>query len=380
MAITLQTVLPQKILPRAPSPNATSPNPGVRSTITQFIPASPDASLDQGSPANPTHGPVLSGVAFPSSSRTNLTRVASNSFQGGKDGGEILALSNSSVQAAMSPRMSMSAGAGSRRGIAHSRRVLGVDKDTTEAFALSQLTNGKVDVSFEGTLAECTPSSSSQSMRKGKGKAWDEGGDSDKYQNGHPPLFDIDLESRQQAGSSSFSISRAGRLLQMGTNSMPWNKSKSNDTVPAYEEGAANAIATPPADSRDDSLDFFRSPKVSTGHKSNYSAGHGGEEDDYHTELGAFDEDREQLLYPDAEDDAGQPGYFASGDRHLGYNSLQGSVGIGGYGGAVGFEPLTWAEGGWMLLSSLFVVVLIVVAILISIDVIDWPGDGIGKN
>ncbi len=46
----------------------------------------------------------------------------------------------------------------------------------------------------------------------------------------------------------------------------------------------------------------------------------------------------------------------------------------------MGFEPLLWRERIWMITSACLVAVVVVVAILISIDVIDWPGDGIGNN
>ncbi|CDU26069.1 uncharacterized protein SPSC_06236 [Sporisorium scitamineum] len=377
MAITLQTVLPQKVLPRAPSPNASSPNPGIRSTITQFIPASPDASLEQDSLATPTQEIGSNGFAPPSgnnSSRVNLFRANSSGSQGQNDANSAAARLKSPGLGSMEGRKSMSAGVGSRRGIAHSSRILGVDKDTQEAFALSQLTNGKVDVSFEGTLGGRTPLTSSQSKGKGKGKARD--GDSDEGEQGRTPLFDIDLESGQPAASSSLSTSRAGRLLQMGSHSMPWNKSKTkSSSVPAYQESALNTTdeTAPPSDSRGDSLDFQR-PSAS---KAEYSADVDGEEDAYRAELGAFDDDREHLLH--GVDDAGRPGYFAPGDRSFGYNSLQGGAGLGGYGGAVGFEAMRRREGGWMVLSSISVAILMTVAILISIDVIDWPGDGIGK-
>ncbi|SJX62486.1 uncharacterized protein SRS1_13334 [Sporisorium reilianum f. sp. reilianum] len=375
MAITLQTVLPQKVLPRAPSPNASSPNPGIRSAITQFIPASPDASVDDDSPTTPTQGTSANGIALPSgsnSNNSNLFRTNSSGSQDHNDARSVAPPLKSPRLGAMDGRKPMSAGAGSRRGIAHSSRILGVDKDTEEAFALSQLTSGKVDVSFEGTLSERAQHSASQS--KGKGRARD--GDVDEAEDGQTPLFDIDLESGQPTASSSSNTSRAGRLLQMGSHSMPWIKSKSkSNSVPAYEE-SVTTTAAPASDARDDSLDFHRTPKPYTDHKAaDYSAD--VEDDDYRAQ-GAFDDDREQLLHGDG-DDAGRSGYFAIGDRSLGYNSLQGGAGLGGYGGAVGFEAVTWREGGWMVLSCILVAVLMAVAILISVDVIDWPGDGIGK-
>ncbi|SPO27112.1 uncharacterized protein UTRI_10573_B [Ustilago trichophora] len=373
MAITLQTVLPHKVLPRAPSPNASSPNPGIRSAITQFIPASPDASLDQDALTTPMVESSSNGFAARQSSSMNRARALSGSSQG-----HVEAALKSPGGSSTIGRKSMSAGAGSRRGIAHSSRILGVDADTQEAFALSQLTNGKVDVSFEGSLGGGLPPMS-PSLSKGKGKARD-----GEEELGQIPLFDVDLESGQPTASNSSHTSRAGKLLQPLTKSMPWNKSKSNPT-PAYQAAAPAQDGMLPDtsrdtlanDSRDDSLDFARPHTSAT---ADYSADDGhNEDDDYHEGLGAFDDDREQLLYAGA-DDAERPGYFASGDRSFGYNSLQGSAGLGGYGGAVGFEALTWMENGWMVSSSILVAVLVTVAVLISIDVIDWPGDGLGRN
>lgn len=372
MAITLQTVLPQKVLPRAPSLNASSPNPGIRSAITQFIPASPDTSFEQNSPATPAQ--ESSGSQ---SRKLTLTRANSSISQDQHDASSATPRLKSPGLGPMDGRKSMSAGAGSRRGIAHSSRILGRDKDTQEAFALSQLTNGKVDVSFEGTLGSGRTLSHS-----GKGKAKARDGDADVDESVQTPLFDIDLESGQPTASSSSNTSRAGRLLQMGSHSMPWSKGKGKaGPVPAYQGSSAvdtpSTDAPPPAgDSRDDSLDFHRPAAAS---KADYSAD-ADADDDYRAELGAFDDDREQLLHAGAGDDAGRPGYFAPGDRSFGYNALGSSgPGLGGYGGAVGFETMTLREGGWMVLSSISVGVLVTVAILISIDVIDWPGDGIGR-
>ena len=361
MAITLQTVLAQKVLPRAPSPNSSSPNPGIRSAITQFIPASPDASLNQGPTAFRGNDSALAngGGGGSNSSRMTLSRAHSSSSQGRSDASSAVVPMKSPGLGPMEDRKSMSAGAGSRRGIAHSTRILGVDEDTEEAFALSQLSNGKVDVSFEGTLRG----------RKGKDKARDGDDDEDNVGERYAPLFDVDLESGQPTASSSSPSSRAGRLLQIGSHALPWNKSKSTTTRPYQASAVDTANETSLDEAREDSLDFVRSSKTTTDHTADYSAEVDAEEDG----LGAFDDDREQLLYGGA-DHTVRPGYFAPGDRSLGYNS------IGGYGGAVGFEPLTWREGGWMVLSSLLVAVLMIVAILISIDVIDWPGDGIGKN
>lgn len=270
----------------------------------------------------------------------------------------------------MTRQPSMSAGVGSRRGIAHSSKVLGVDKDTQEAISLKQLTNGKVDVSFEGTLSTATGSAG---KGKGKGKAID------GAENEAIALFDVDLESGQPTTAAA-SGSRAGKLLQLGKQSMPWKKSKSNLTVmdaPIASTSTSAATHGIPAedDAREYSLDFARPPRKPFGDdKDDYDR---GEEDGFNAYN--VDDDQEQLLYAGATDEA-RPGYFAPGDRSFGYNSLQGSAGLGGYGGAVGFESLTWREGGWMTFSSLLVSVLVTVAILISIDVIDWPGDGLGNN
>lgn len=373
MAITLQTVLPQKVLPRAPSPNASSPNPGVRSSVTQFIPASPDLSLDQDALLTPNGNSIPNGSSTASSS-TQHTQAPPDSSRDFSDAG-----SNSRTGAlALVGRKSMSAGAGSRRGIAHSTRVLGVDKKAKEAIALSKLTNGKVDVSFEASLGMqplATPTNA-----KAKGKARD--GDQGKVD--QVALFDVDLESAQpMSRSGSSNSSRTGRLLQLGAQSLPWNKSKTNLKTPAYEEAdqdVASSSANPantsltPATKGDASLDFPRPTSRVDADKADYGGTVDAEE-----ELGAFDDDREQLLYAGAAGDE-RPGHFAPGDRSFAYNSLQGSVGVGGYGGRIGFESVTWREGGWMMFSAVLVGVLITVAILISIDVIDWPGDGIGNN
>lgn len=300
----------------------------------------------------------------------NRARALSSSSQGFVEAGL-----KSAGGASMAGRKSMSAGAGSRRGIAHSSRVLGVDKDAQEAFALSQLTSGKVDVSFEGSLGSQAPFSPSKSKGKGKAKAHE--GEEDALAT---PLFDVDLESGQPTAAGSSHSSRAGRLLKIGAQSMPWKKTKTT-SVPAYQsssglDGLTTSILTP--DARDDSLEFERPRHAVTEDKPDYSTG-GALQDDYNDRLAAFDDDQEQLLYA-AADDSERPGYFAPGDRSFGYNSLHGSGGMGGYGGAVGFEAVTWTEGGWMMLSSVLVGILMTVAILISVDVIDWPGDGIGKN
>lgn len=375
MAITLQTVLPQKVLPRAPSPNSSSPNPGVRSAITQFIPASPDASLDVG-------GSSANGFVRSSSDGASRARALSTSSQVTIDSISPSEALRSPGTGPLAGRKSMSAGARSRRGIAHSSRVLGVDKSKDEAFALSQLTNGKVDVSFEGSLNGQPPLSPSKSKGKGRGRDVDDG------DNSAVALFDVDLESGQPSASGASRSSRAGRLLQLGAQSMPWSKSKStlattdldNTTASSSTHPNAASTFTPAPDSRDDSLDFSRPRKGDRDENADYSAdGKLDEDDDYREALGAFDDDREQLLYAGADDEE-RPGYLAPGDRSFAYNSLHDHAGMGGYGGAVGFEAVTWREGGWMMFSSLLVAVLVVVAILISVDVIDWPGDGIGSN
>ena len=270
----------------------------------------------------------------------------------------------------------MSAGAGSRRGIAHSSKILGRDKEEAQdVFGMAPLTNGKVDVSFEATLGGGGGLvSPSKSNGKGKARAKDD-------ENGEVVgLFDVDLESGTQTSAAGVGSSKAGRLLQLGT-TLPWKKGKSSST-PAYQPPPpANTDPSTPTfshhaaitDPRDDSLDLYR-PHTNTS-KTDFDTEAQADEDDYR----AFDDDREQLLYSGA-DDAARPGYFAPGDRIFGYNSLQGGAAMSGYGEAVGFEAVTWREGGWMMLSSVLVGVLVVVAILISMDIIDWPGDGIGKN
>lgn len=382
MAITLQTVLPQKVLPRAPSPNASSPNPGIRSAITHFIPASADASPERdaftasGADAK-ANGFTKSGS---SSSSKKHTRALSGSSQAGSDAGSAVAALRSPGGASIVGRKSMSAGAGSRRGIAHSSRILGVDESAEEEFALSQLTNGKVDVSFEGTLGSRPP----VSPLKGKGKA--RAHDGDVADNVEVPLFDVDLESGQPT-AGSLPASRTARFLPFGSPSMPWNKGKAKHT-PIYPAPSASSSAnartaastdTTTTEQTDDALDFSRPRKSADTGKADYSADGEVEDDVYPKELGAFDNDREQLLYAGVED-ADQPGYFGAGVSNFGYNSLRdGASQVGGYGDAIGFEAVTWREGGWMMLSSVLVGILVTVAILISIDVIDWPGDGIGK-
>ncbi|PWN53258.1 hypothetical protein IE53DRAFT_196983 [Violaceomyces palustris] len=51
----------------------------------------------------------------------------------------------------------------------------------------------------------------------------------------------------------------------------------------------------------------------------------------------------------------------------------------GQYSTFVDFEQVTNREKAWMWTSVVIVVILCIVAVLISVDVIDWPGDGIGK-
>jgi hypothetical protein len=241
-------------------------------------------------------------------------------------------------------RKSMSAGAGSRRGIAHSIRVLGVDR-VADVFDMAPLSSGQVDVSFEATLRAQPPSG------KGKNRARDPLDDTEAQ-----ALFDVDLESGQPALNQS----RATRLLQLGAQSMPWSKSRARTSTDA----------TPPAvpSSLPRSLDIPRE--------------HGGLSDDEDKQEGGIedeeggDDDRQHLLYSGGETD--RPGFFAPGDRSFGYHTL--GAAPGGYGGRVGFEPLLWRERIWMIISACLVAVVVVVAILISIDVIDWPGDGIGNN
>lgn len=45
-----------------------------------------------------------------------------------------------------------------------------------------------------------------------------------------------------------------------------------------------------------------------------------------------------------------------------------------------GFERITVSESSWMWVSVVLVTVICLVATLISTDVIDWPGDGIGEQ
>lgn len=254
----------------------------------------------------------------------------------------------------------MSAGAGSRRGIAHSSRVLGTDKKTRDTIALSQLTNGKVDVSFEGVEG----SSSSPSLSKGKSRAQED----HEGENGQTALFDVDLEAGQQADAGASASPRAGRLLRLGS-SMPWKKVRI-DPTPAYE-----ATSTHLGDRGNDSLDFARTAKGAVGHKAGHSAD--TEDDDFRRQLGAFGDDDEQLLYAGA-DHADDSDPFPSGA--FDYAALQDDTQEVRYSSAAGFEAVTWLEGAWMSVSSVVVAALMTVAILISIDVIDWPGDGLGNN
>lgn len=349
MAITLQTVLPSKVLPRAPSPNSASPNPGVRSSITQFIPASPDASLDRDAFATSSAGPnALDAPSTPGGSQYAHTRSRGLSTSSNAQSVYSADSGTAGLKSPMSPialgRKSMSAGAGSRRGIAHSIRVLGVDRDA-DAFDMAPLSSGQVDVSFEATLRAQPPSG------KGKNRARDPLDDTEAQ-----ALFDVDLESGQPASNQS----RATRLLQLGAQSMPWSKSRARTSTDA----------TPPAvpSSLPRSLDIPRE--------------HGGLSDDEDKQEGGIedeeggDDDRQHLLYSGGEAD--RPGFFAPGDRSFGYHTL--GAAHGGYDGRVGFEPLLWRERIWMITSACLVAVVVVVAILISIDVIDWPGDGIGNN
>lgn len=153
---------------------------------------------------------------------------------------------------------------------------------------------------------------------------------------------------------------------------MPWKKVRTNST-PAYEATPNEVTTTPLSDRRDDSLDFSRSTDAVV----QPSADDKLEHDDYRGHLGAFDDDHEQLLYAGA-DNADDSNHYASGN--FDYAALQDDTELPRYGSAVGFEAVTWMEGAWMSLSGGVVAVLMVVAILISIDVIDWPGDGLGNN
>lgn len=356
MAITLQTVLPQKVLPRAPSPNAAAPNAGVRSAITQFIPASREPSLD-GTPTDETTT-ADSAYVGASSSRVNLTRGLSGSSQ--NQTYDPTSPLRSPGLAPMARRKSMSAGAGSRRNIAHSSRVLGTDKKTQDAIALSKLSNGKVDVSFEATAGVQPPLSPSQSKGKSKAREGVEG------ENGQTALFDVDLESGQQPTAGPSTSPRAGGLLRLGSHTMPWKKVRINPT-PAYEATSDDIVTTTPhRDRRDDSLDFSRSPMGAIDHKSARSPNENVDDDD-----------EEQLLYAGADDEDG-PDLFSSGN--FDYAALQDEAELARYDSAVGFEAVTYMEGTWMAVSGAVVAVLMVVAILISIDIIDWPGDGIGNN
>lgn len=291
MVTALQKVLPHSVLPRAPSPNSSSPNTGVRSSITQFIAASPDPSFDVERHASGTRTLTnLNGSAEASSSHT-------------------VAPSRTSITVT---------DAANRRGIARSTRILGNDRDAQELLALAQLKNGKIDVSFEASLY------ASNNQTAGKGKLVEREQD--------VPLFDVDLE----AGNSTLlspTSSRKGRLFPFASGSKDAAAPSSKDNP--HNEGG---IARSGVEDEDD--------------------------EDY--------QDDARLLGGAA---STRPGYFAPGDTSFGYKSVDHSQG-----GAVGFEPMTLHEGGWMVVSGIFVLALVLVAVLISIDVIDWPGDGIGRQ
>lgn len=203
-----------------------------------------------------------------------------------------------------------------RRGIARSTRILGADRDAQEVLALAQLKNGKIDVSFEASLF----SSGAQVAGKGKGTELEQ----------DVPLFDVDLEAGNN-GLLSPGSTRKNRLFPFGTSAKA-DAASSTSSIPHNEDGAAAKNA---AEDEDD--------------------------DDY--------QDDAHLLGSAA---STRPGYFAPGDTSFGYNN--------GHGIAVGFEPITLHESGWMVVSGIFVLALVLVAVLISVDVIDWPGDGIGRQ
>lgn len=288
MATALQKVLPQSVLPRAPSPNSTSPNTGVRASVTHFIAASPDPSFD---------------VERQGSTATDFLRVAEAS------------------SSRLPQTAALSTETGYRRGIARSNRILGHERNAQEALALSQLQNGKIDVSFEASLHG---EANTHAQDKCKGNEVEPG----------LPLFDVDLEAGNNAVRSPTS-GKVGRLFSFASNS---SGTKASSSRKGMDRQATEQHARQGADDEDEPED----------------------RDDAHLLRGST---------------SIRPGYFAPGNGSVVYNSLDEAQGL-----EVGFEPVTVQESSWMAVSGLLVFALVFVAILISVDVIDWPGDGIGRQ
>ncbi|KAN0064027.1 hypothetical protein ACQY0O_003633 [Thecaphora frezii] len=337
----------KNILPRSPSPSAASPNPGPRSQVTHFIRStdtSPIAAASNGAFAGSnaddeaeTESPTPSGSAPRRSIRA----------PGEADAYDAVPLSPrrfSSTQRRLSfgAAIGTSTGHAGRRSIAHSFRVLGVDDEAEEALAMSKLQNGQVDVSWPEIFPDrddAQPSAAAQrgpthsSPIKGKGKALA----------GAPPIIRISAEDG--SAGAAFALTDADDTVSLAEVNL--------------EEGGSRASH----DGRQRSLYGLKSSS-----RFNLLSGLG------------IDKDR------------GAP----AGTLHDGYDSDEGEdleankssyfreVGGGGSSGAglyspEGFESVTARETVWMWISVAFVLAVCLVAMLISTDVIDWPGDGIGK-
>ncbi|PWY97467.1 hypothetical protein BCV70DRAFT_64858 [Testicularia cyperi] len=432
MASSLQKVLPPGVLPRAPSPNSASPNPGIRATVTQFIPASPDHSMEEVGQQTSALDPIAAS-SFASTS-ASASALGSGPGSGSRHGRAVsLAMPEttaSMVGGPLSPQLrrstssakrsrpqsmilpSTSAGAGSRRGIAHSSKVLGIDKNAQEAMALSRLKNGKVDVSFEASLdmasggsVTSTPATLSSTGRgKGKSKTTPKlDARGNRRIDGNPfddpdagaMLFDVDLEASHDQAARSPSSSRRIKLLPSFVNFSGAGPSKATPKSPglANEEDrkkskglgitdfeAGPGLASPETGSNTPAQHRRATSTGSdTTFKPNLTNRDRADEDDNMIDDG--DSDNVSLLRGATSE--ARPGYFAPGEYSFGYNSLDDSGDVYGShagGAGVGFEPVTYQEHLWMAVSAAFVIVLVVVAVLISVDVIDWPGDGIGNK
>lgn len=111
-----------------------------------------------------------------------------------------------------------------------------------------------------------------------------------------------------------------------------------------------------------------RSPEMSkwvsgTGSRTYGSASHTLESYSAHSNPFRDEDDEDNILY---------------GDQDVDLEARDGDARGCAY--ELPFEPTTRRERTWMWTSVVFVIALSMVSIAIAVDIIDWPGDGIGKN
>ncbi|EPQ28107.1 uncharacterized protein PFL1_04434 [Pseudozyma flocculosa PF-1] len=342
------------ILPRSPSPSASSPNPGPRSDVTHFI-----RSTD----TTPKKGAAIDASSSSSRHAAAIAPLTIGTGSGGSTAPEYLAQHDAG--AALSPRLSTasirrysfggtvptSTGNVGRRSIAHSYRVLGFDEEAEEAVAMSRLKNGQVDVSW-------------------------------------PEIHQDDNLTPSSPSASRSAHSRSGSLLSKGkarADSIPdriaedpyGEFSDADDTLPLadidLEQGAGPSASGAPSHSTQGAAD-----RSIYGHKSpsrlgllrGLGIGQSDAASPYAPRAKEYESDEEDL-------EASKPTYF----REFGSTSGgESGGGLGKMGSPDGFEAVTARESAWMWASVLLVAAICLVAMLISTDVIDWPGDGLGRN